>query len=214
MSPIEFEIVTLVVGQMAANCYLLIDKKKRETLIVDPGDAPEYITDKITQLDCNPKMILATHGHFDHIMGAFALQQAYTIPFYIHKEDAFLVERMSESAQHFLETKIVDPPPVVNQTFVDKMTVNIGTAVFTVMHTPGHTPGSICLFNKKENSLFTGDTIFAGGAVGRTDFSYSEPKKLVSSISSILELPENTELYPGHGEKTTVRKERMHHIQS
>ena len=90
----EFEVMTLVVGQMATNCYLIIDKTQGEALIVDPGDAPEYITDKIGQLGCKPNMILATHGHFDHIMGAFALQHMYRIPFAIHKDDVFLVDRM------------------------------------------------------------------------------------------------------------------------
>lgn len=178
-------IQTLVVGQMATNCYIVQDGDA--SIIIDPGDDAEYI---ISHVD-NPSMIVATHGHFDHIMAAFAIQLAFNIPFYIHEDDMFLLANMQSSAKHFLGLKDVDPPPKASP-----------IKDFPFVHTPGHTPGSICL--SFGDALIVGDTIFAGGAVGRTDFSYSEPLKLSHSIKKILSYPPKTRLLPGHGEETTV----------
>lgn len=184
-------IKTLPVGQMAANCYLVTHAGK--TMIIDPGDDAEYITSHVTE---QPSMIIATHGHFDHIMAAFALQLAYNIPFYMHPDDNFLLAQMQSSAKHFLGVREVDPPPVPTP---------IKNIPF--IHTPGHTPGSICL--QFEGVLFVGDTIFAEGGVGRTDFSYSEPLKLAESIHRILSYRPETRLLPGHGEEVTVRERRI-----
>lgn len=182
-------IETLVVGSMATNCYIVDD------IIIDPGDDAEYIISHLTQ---KPSMIVATHGHFDHIMAAYAIQLAYNIPFYIHKDDIFLLANMQSSAQHFLGLKEIDPPPVAtpikNNSFI---------------HTPGHTPGSICL--KFGDALLVGDTVFAGGAVGRTDFSYSDKEQLHQSIERILKLSGGTRILPGHGQATTVQTEKKYH---
>lgn len=172
----------LVVGTMATNCYIMGD------MIIDPGDDAEYIMSHVKR---KPKMIVATHGHFDHIMAAYALQLAYNIPFYIHKEDIFLLSRMQSSAKHYLGLREVDPPPKPADTFD-----------FPFLHTPGHTPGSICL--KFGDALLVGDTIFADGAVGRTDFSYSNKNDLDNSIKNILSFPKETKLLSGHGESITI----------
>lgn len=181
------DIQTLVVGQMATNCYIV------DGMIIDPGDDAEYI---LSHCKTKPTMIVATHGHFDHIMAAYALQHTYNIPFYIHKDDIFLLSKMQSSAKHFLGLNDIDPPPrpceIRNIPFI---------------HTPGHTPGSICI--PLGDALIVGDTIFAGGAVGQTDFSYSDPKKLKTSIKKILSFPATTRLFPGHGEKTTVSRLRV-----
>ncbi len=179
---------TFVVGSMATNCYIV------DGMIIDPGDDAEYI---MSHLTVKPTMIVATHGHFDHIMAACALQLAYNIPFYMHEGDFFLLSRMQSSAKYFLGLKEVDPPPVPSK---------IKDLPF--IHTPGHTPGSICLYFKKDNILFSGDTIFADGAVGRTDFSYSKPLLLAESVQKILAYPAGTRILSGHGEQTTVKNER------
>lgn len=189
------DIITLPVGQMAANCYIV------GNVIIDPGDDAEYIMSHCRE---HPTLIIATHGHFDHIMAAFAIQKTYNIPVYLHANDIFLVKRMRESAKHFLGIT-TDPPPDITP-----MTSDV-YAGFRVFHTPGHTPGSICLVG--EGMIFTGDTIFADGAVGRTDHSYSSPDDLHTSITTILELPADTIIYPGHGEPSTVGKECPFHIQ-
>lgn len=165
----------LVVGQMATNCYLIDD------MIIDPGDDAEYIMSHIKE---KPKMIVATHGHFDHIMAAYALQLAYNIPFYIHEDDVFLLSHMKSSAKHFLGLKEVDPPPKPSK-----------IKDLSFIHTPGHTPGSICII--ADGALFTGDTLFADGSVGRTDFSYSNSRDLQKSVARIKALSEH-KIYAGH----------------
>ncbi len=188
-------IETLVVGQMATNCYIV------DGIIIDPGDDAEYI---ISHIKTKPTLIIATHGHFDHIMAARALQLAYAIPFVMHKADAFLVTTMRSSAKHFLGLSSVDPPPAVNKMIRDKDRI----AGFTVIHTPGHTPGSICLYSQKHNVVFTGDTIFASGAVGRTDHGYCDKTALSRSIKTIVSLPPRTILLSGHGGKSSIERER------
>lgn len=195
----------IVVGQMATNCYIVTDSG--EAIIVDPGDDAEHISDVLTRLHVIPTVIVATHGHFDHIMAAYALQLAYSIPFLIHKSDAFLVESMQSSAKHFLGLPHIDPPPVISRYIQDKD--RIGDLI--VMHTPGHTPGSLCLYAEKHNALFCGDTIFARGAVGRTDHAYSDTSALNHSIRSILSLPASTVVFSGHGEASTIKRERPYH---
>ncbi len=177
-------IETLVVGQMATNCYIV------DGIIIDPGDDAEYI---MGHLQTKPIMIVATHGHFDHIMASYALQLAYNIPFVIHEKDAFLVKTMQSSAKHFLHI-VTDPPPKITSYITEED--KIGD--FTVMHAPGHTPGSVCLVG--DGVVFTGDTIFAGGAVGSTDHQYSDKTALSQSINKILALPPKTKFFSGHGD--------------
>lgn len=174
-------IETLVVGQMRTNCYIAGD------MIIDPGDDPEYIMAHLTQ---KPAMIVVTHGHFDHIMAAYALQLAYNIPFYIHEKDIFLLSRMQSSAKHFLGLPYVDPAPTPSPLSIP------------FIHTPGHTPGSISL--KFDNALIVGDTVFADGSVGRTDHAYSNPLKLSMSIKKIRSYPTGTKILPGHGEEFSL----------
>lgn len=210
--PSTIFIETLTVGQMAANCYVLFDPETNEVLIIDPGDDPEYIIDHIERRGGKPVAIIATHGHFDHIMAARALQLAYTIPFMIHKDDGFLVDRMAESAKHFLELPLIDPPPHVDKVIEDNEYIQFGGTTFRAIHTPGHTPGSICLYEEKQGIVFVGDTIFKGGSVGRTDFSYSDKSDLARSIAKIFTLSSQMIVYPGHGELTSVANESDFHI--
>lgn len=206
-------IVQLSVGQMESNCYLLTDRRTGETLVVDPGDDAEYIIDQIEKLNARPTRIVATHGHFDHIMAAYALQITYNLPFAINERDAFLVGRMRKSARHFLGLGDIDPPPRVDQTLREGEYVAVGSSSLEVFATPGHTPGSISLYHKEGNALIVGDLLFAGGSVGRTDFSYSRPSDLEKSVGRILAFPLRTTLYPGHGPPTTVGAEKkLHHI--
>jgi hydroxyacylglutathione hydrolase len=193
----------LVVGQLQANCYLIYDDKTRECIIIDPGDEAEYIIQKITDLDLKPKFIVATHAHFDHVQAATELKLAYKIPFLIHAKDSLLLKHYRKSALHF--TKVdPGPAPQPDSYLVENSKLEILNSKFEVIHTPGHTAGGICIYFPKEEILFSGDTIFANGEVGRTDYSYCSKTDLKKSINNLLKLPQQTIVYPGHGEKTTI----------
>jgi glyoxylase-like metal-dependent hydrolase (beta-lactamase superfamily II) len=201
---------TLPVGQMAANCHLVI-LEDDQALIIDPGDDADLIIQNITEQNCQPTAILATHGHFDHIMAAFELQLAYNIPFLIHPKDQFLLKRMQETANHFLPgTKCPPPPAQVAPLQEGKLTLD--SFNFTVIPTPGHTPGSVCLYFPDQNILFAGDLLFAGGGYGRTDFSYSNILQLQDSIEQIMQLPADTTIFCGHGRSSTVEEEKNNNL--
>ncbi len=190
---------TYTVGQMGVNCYVLVDTVSRDAIIIDPGDEATYLAEKIESLKAKPVIILATHGHFDHVLGACELQLIYHVPFGMCAEDQFLLDRMRETAEHFLGHKVIELPPKITQSLRDKQVIQCGNMSLIVVSTPGHTPGSVSFYLKQDNRLFVGDTIFSDGAVGRTDFSYSDKQKLTESIQRILALPADTILYPGHG---------------
>lgn len=206
-------ITSLTVGQMAAHCYIVSDPKTCEGIIIDPGDDAEYISDTLLKLHLTPIMIVATHGHFDHLMAAYALKLGFGIPFRIHPLDVFLVNRMEQTAKHFLGVPYVDPAPSIDKKLCEGDVIRVGSIRLTVLHTPGHTPGSICLYEKNSGVLMTGDTIFKDGGVGRTDHSYSSHDALLLSLQKILSFPKETRLMPGHGQETTIGAEAIYHVQ-
>ncbi|MGB9911119.1 MAG: MBL fold metallo-hydrolase [Microgenomates group bacterium] len=192
----------IVVGQLRTNCYLVWEEESNEGVIIDPGDDGEYLIEKINQLGFSPKFILATHGHFDHILAVTELKLVFNIPFLIHQKDLFLLKRASQSAKFFTG---INPEPILPP---DKFLEEGQEIVFQkekikVLFTPGHTPGSVSFL--AENFLFSGDLIFADG-VGRTDFSYSSYKDLEKSIKRIFLLPPQTIIFPGHGEEFGIKK--------
>ena len=197
MSKRKLTVEQLVVGQMAANCYVIYDGK--EAIVIDPGDDGQYILSKI---GVPLVAIIATHGHSDHVTAAFEVQTALVAPFYIHARDIFFLNRMNVPR--------TNPPPTVTKTLSDGDILPLG---LHVIHTPGHTPGSITLYQPKSKIAFVGDVLFADGAVGRTDFSYSRPLDLSTSIKKILAFPTQTILYCGHGEPSTVGEQRGYHNQ-
>lgn len=203
----------LPVGQMHTNCYLVRDTGTNHGIIIDPGDDAEHISETILRLGMTPTMIVATHGHFDHIMAACALRLAFGISFAMHPADRFLVGRMQETARHFLGIPDVDPAPTIDRTLADGFRIAVGTEEVSVIHTPGHTPGSISLYGKTRGILFCGDTVFAEGAVGRTDHQYSSAVDLRRSIRRILNHPLRTKLLCGHGNASTVGEESRYHLQ-
>ncbi len=199
----NFGLEILTIGQLATNCYLIFDPKNGEGLIIDPGDEANYITQVIMDKKIRPLMILATHGHFDHLFGVQELKLAYEIPFLIHQKDEFLLKNINKSARYFLHIKQVVPPPSVSSFLKEGQKIPFGQFYLEVLETPGHTPGSVCFYFKKKKIIFCGDTLFKNG-VGRTDFSYSSKTDLQKSLQKIHALPPQTICYPGHGPKTTV----------
>lgn len=197
------EIQTFILGELQTNCYLSIDQNTNKCLIIDPADEANYISEQILRRNLKPVAILATHGHFDHILAANELQMAFNIPFYIHPKDLFLIKNLQKNASFWTKRKIVENSPSKISFFPKNFQFSILNFKFKIITTPGHTPGSVCFYFPKEKILFTGDTLFAGG-VGRTDLSYSSEKDLVSSLKKISKLPGETIIYPGHGESTTL----------
>jgi glyoxylase-like metal-dependent hydrolase (beta-lactamase superfamily II) len=143
--------------------------------------------------------MIATHGHFDHVLAAYELQLAFDIPFLIHPKDKNLLSRMASSAKYWLEKEIIEKPPGEVTEATSEDIVEFGKSQLQILHTPGHTPGGIVLFNTKENIIFTGDTIFKKG-VGRTDLSYSSATLMKKSLKRIKSKFKGFEAYPGHGE--------------
>ena len=210
MSPYSVKIVT--VGQLATNCYIVWDRVTLDALIIDPGDDAEFISDTLTKLKVFPRAVIATHGHFDHVLAAFALETMYNIPFMMHPADGFLLKSMKKSATYYLHIQHVDPPPHAVVPVSDGQHITLGKSEITILETPGHTPGSICLYEERHRVIFTGDTVFASGAVGRTDRSYGDRTLLLESLRKIFALPPNTALFPGHGEASTIGAEKSHHV--
>ena len=191
----------LVVGQLATNCYLLWEEKSKETTIIDPADDGVAISEEIEKLELKPVAIWATHGHFDHLLGALDLKLIYNIPFYCSSKDQFLLERQKETAKFFLGRAIEIPNFKKIDINLDKVDeLGLGEEKIEVIKTPGHTPGSISFYYRKGGLLFSGDTLFVDG-VGRTDLSYSSRSDLNKSVERLrYYLNLGTTLLPGHGE--------------
>ena len=189
----------IVVGEFEANCYIVGCEKTKKAVIIDPGAEEEKIKRKLAEKELIPEIIINTHGHIDHI-GA---NDKFNLPVFIHNLDKeFLYDPSKNLSLLFSE------PFICNceiKTVDDGDVIQIGDLKFGIIHTPGHTPGSICL--KIENFLFSGDTIFANG-IGRTDFPGSDEKSLFQSIKKIFTLPRQTILLPGHGPSSTIEIEK------
>ncbi len=203
------EIVKLEVGQLKTNCYFVI--KNNNCLIIDPGDEGEFILEEIQRKRLNPLGLLATHGHFDHLMAVGEIQKSFDVPLYINKNDFFLVKRIKETAEYFLGYKQFILPIEKIKGFNIEDSLKIENWKLKIIGTPGHTPGSVCYFFEKDRILFSGDTLFKGN-IGRYDFSYSSYNDLRKSVKRLLKLNEKTIIYPGHGEQSIIREERKHFV--
>ena len=199
-------IKNIVVGPLEVNCYILGCEDTKEAAIIDPGDNADEIISNIEKEGLNPKFIINTHAHFDHIGGVKAIQDHFKIDFILHEGDLFLVENASEQATAFGLKPI--SKPVVNKNATNGEKVNLGNKSITVIHTPGHSPGGVCYYSG--NNVFVGDTLFAG-SIGRTDLPGGSYDTLINSIKeNLFPLGDSTIVYPGHGPSTTIRNEKEH----
>ncbi len=185
-------IQTIIVGPLNTNCYILLDEESQEGIIIDPGDDPEKIIDFLKENPIKIKYIVNTHNHSDHIGADEEIKLFTGAQILIHQKDARILNIMlSVFADNFLGEQ-------------DK--IKVGSFLLDVLHTPGHTPGSICLLG--ESFIFTGDTLFAG-TVGRCDLPGGSEEKLKESIRlKLMSLSDDLIVYPGHGRSTTIGKER------
>lgn len=199
------EIKTLIVGELQTNCYLVFDEDSKEGVIIDPADDANYLSEQILRLGVKPTAIIATHGHFDHVLAAYELQMAFDIPFLVNSKDLFLLKNLQKNASFWTNRTIVEKSPEKIKFFKEGDQIKFGEESLKVIETPGHTPGGVCLYSRKDGVLFTGDTLFANG-VGRTDLSYSSEKDLLSSLKKLSQLPPETKIYPGHAELSTLKE--------
>ena len=191
----------LVVGSLQTNCYLVYGGKNKEGVIIDPGDDADYISSVIQRKSIKPKLIIATHGHFDHVLAVEELKLIYKIPFALSYKDCFLVKSANTRAKYFNQKDINMMGNFSIDRDLDKRKfLTVGNIKFILIETPGHTPGSISLYLKKEKIIFVGDLIFANGELGRTDLSYGNVNQLNKSIKKIKALSDSLTIFSGHGE--------------
>jgi hydroxyacylglutathione hydrolase len=199
------EVKVVVVGMINTNCYILSDSSTHEAIVIDPGGEPRKIISAIEAEKLRPKILLATHAHFDHVLGVDELRSRYGVEFKIHLDDLSLLNEMQQRTYNFLGIR-VPPPPAVDNFLEDREEIKLGETRIKVVHTPGHSPGSVSFF--AEDLLLSGDALFKG-SIGRTDGPGGDSDKLVDSIiSKIFSLPDEVVVYPGHGPKTTVAQEK------
>ena len=194
----------LEVGPFASNCYIVGDESSRQGLVVDAGAEAGRILKKLNELELDTKLIVLTHGHMDHTGAVKDVKEATGAELAIHAEDARGLQARSFSGA-LLHLSLKAPPPP-ERLLKDDDTLAIGRLRFRVLHTPGHSPGGICLL--EEGVVFTGDTLFNFG-IGRFDTPGGNGAQLLKSIQSkLMVLPDGTRVYPGHGPPTTIGIER------
>ncbi|MBI4682990.1 MAG: MBL fold metallo-hydrolase [Nitrospirae bacterium] len=193
----------LVVGPLEENTYIIADEASGQAIVVDPGDEPDRIIDIIKHKNLQVHSVICTHTHFDHVGAAGDIKKATGAKILIHKNDLQVYETAKDQAA-FWGYDIDDIPGPDG--FIDEgHVIEAGNLKFKVLHTPGHSPGGICLYG--EGILMSGDTIFRG-SVGRTDFPGGSMEELKKSFRRLLDLPQDTKIYSGHGPETTVGMEK------
>ena len=199
-------IETLVVGDLQTNCYLVADDQSGEAIVIDPGGDAQVILDAIARHKWTVKLVVNTHGHFDHIMANKAIVEATGAPLAVHPDDAPMLTNPLRSFSVF--AGMMSPSQAPSVELVEGSTVQVGGRQFTVLHTPGHSPGSISLYCAEEKAVFSGDALFQMG-IGRTDFPGGSMPVLLKSIRErLFTLPDDTVVYSGHGPSTTIGYER------
>ncbi|MDE1175457.1 MAG: MBL fold metallo-hydrolase [Edaphobacter sp.] len=197
----------LPVGLLQCNCSILGDETSREAIVVDPGDDIPAIQAVLDRHGLTVKQIVITHAHIDHIAGAQELKRLTGAPILYNQNDIPLVKMMDEQASWLrIATPEVLPPDIA---ITDGQTVTVEGISGVVLHTPGHTQGSSCLYLPEHSVLIAGDTLFAG-SVGRTDLPGGDTRQLIRSIHDrLLVLPDDVYVVPGHGPNTTIGEERV-----
>jgi hydroxyacylglutathione hydrolase len=204
------QIDCLVMGAYETNCYVLRSSETSEDcLIIDPGLGPDRLIEYLQEQELNPLAVVLTHGHIDHIAGIAALRKEFPdIKVYVHKLDAeMLTEPYANLSVMAGSAFSVEPAEF---SLDEQDVIELAGVKLSVLHTPGHTPGGICLYSEEEGVVFSDDVLFAE-SIGRTDFPNGSMKRLLNSVKEkLFTLPEDTEVYPGHGPVTTIAHEKAH----
>lgn len=199
---------SVVVGPLGVNCFILGCRESKAGVVVDPGADAERIIAKIGELGLDIRYVINTHGHFDHVGGNRWLVEATGAQLMIHRDDVHFLNRAADAAATYgLATENSPSPDLLLE---DGQTIEFGSCRLEVFHTPGHTPGGCCLYLAGEKKVISGDTLFAE-SVGRTDFPGSSHRDLIDSIrAKLLTLPDDVQVFPGHGPATTIGRERRY----
>jgi glyoxylase-like metal-dependent hydrolase (beta-lactamase superfamily II) len=194
---IRMKIQTFTVGMLSTNCYVAICQETKNAVLIDPGfdssSEAGLVFRFVDEASLKVNFIINTHGHPDHIAGNNISKKKHSVPICIHEYDAGATDDVNEKTLP------------ANVLLKDGNQIRFGDATLKIMHTPGHTPGSICLLDEK--LVFTGDTLFAGG-IGRTDLTGGSYRDMKLSLEKLLRLPDGLVVYPGHGPSTTIGTER------
>ena len=192
-------------GPIGTNCYLLINEKTKEAVIVDPASCPDYMMNYIKTEEIKLKAVLLTHAHFDHIMGIEDFLKAFDVPVYVGREEQPLLadDRLNASSMYGYHCVYTGAKALEDGQIVECA----GTEIH-VIHTPGHTVGGCCYYLPEDEALFCGDTLFCG-SIGRTDLPTGSSRDLAHSIrEKLMILPDETKLYPGHMDESTIGYEK------
>ncbi|MGA3262528.1 MAG: MBL fold metallo-hydrolase [Terracidiphilus sp.] len=197
---------TFPVGPLECNCTILGDEEAGEAIVIDPGDEVGRIQRRLTELGLKLKQILVTHAHIDHVGGALKLKRLTGAPIFLNESDLPLLKMMGMQAGWLGVATPETAPP--DESLTEGMSVGLERYPAEVLHTPGHTQGSVCLHFAPLKMLIAGDTLFAG-SIGRTDLPGGNSAQIIDSIESrLLVLPDETKVLPGHGPATTIGAER------
>ncbi len=193
----------LVVGQLQENCYIIGDEVTKQAIVIDPGDEPDRVIEFVKNNNLQVDSVICTHTHFDHVGAVGDIKKSTGAKILIHREEIEIYNSIKDHAA--LWGFDINDVPAPDGFLDEGDEVRAGGLVFKVLHTPGHSPGGICLYG--EGIVVTGDTIFHG-SVGRTDFPGGDINKLKKSFKRLLELPDDTDVLSGHGPETTIGREK------
>jgi glyoxylase-like metal-dependent hydrolase (beta-lactamase superfamily II) len=198
-------LIRLIVGQLQVNCFILADDKTKDAVVIDPGDDAEDILKIIKERGFKVRYIVNTHGHFDHVGANKAIKDATGAQLLIHEGDAPVLAAAQQHSRAFGMLPVSSPPADRYLKHGDVITA--GEISLKVLHTPGHSPGGICLL--EEGMVFTGDALFAG-SIGRTDLPGGDLLTLLRAIkTNLMTLPDDTKIFCGHGPASTIGNERQ-----
>lgn len=196
----------LVVGALQCNCYLVGDAGTKQAIVIDPGDQAADILAAADRHGLTLVAAVTTHAHFDHVLAAEEIRRQRGVPFYLHAADRPILDLLEETGRLFMGQEL-GPPPEVDRYLADGDELTAGSMRLGVIHTPGHSPGSVSLLVPGE-ALFSGDTLF-WGSVGRVDLPGGDAAQELASIRQRLFPLGDLPVYPGHGQATTLEEERL-----